>query len=442
MVQRRFIRVLVPFSRMYYDITRGQQSGISYEFAREFEKVLNQKLQTGTLKVQVVFIPVARDRLIPDLVAGRGDLVAVMLAATPDRLAQAAFSTPFATEVKEVVVTGPAAPVLRSLRDLAGREVVVRPSSSARRSLEKLNQTLATAGAEAVRIGEANENLEDEDLLELVQAGALNISVTDEYTARLWSRVYPQLIVHEAFPLSTGGSVGWAMRKNSPALKTVVDEFAQQHKKGTLFGNIMINRFLRSTNYLSNPISTEDLQRFNEGKALLQQYAQQYRLDWLLVGAQAYQESHFNQNAHSASGAVGVMQVLPATAAGHPIYLDNMERLENNLHAGTKYLRWLMDQYFRDPQMDELNRQLFALAAYNAGPGRVSTLRRKATAQGLDANKWFYNVEIVAARDIGRETVQYVSNIMKYYLAYKRYVEQDALKSKVRQSVITDKVKP
>ncbi len=82
-------------------------------------------------------------------------------------------------------------------------------------------------------------------------------------------------------------------------------------------------------------------------------------------------------------------------------------------------MRFMMDEYFKDEPMDTLNKGLMTFAAYNAGPGRLQKLRREAAARGLDPNVWFGNVERVASERMGRETVTYVSNIFKYYIAYR-----------------------
>jgi membrane-bound lytic murein transglycosylase MltF len=134
------------------------------------------------------------------------------------------------------------------------------------------------------------------------------------------------------------------------------------------------------------------------------------------MAAQGYQESRLDHSARSHVGAIGVMQVMPATGA--ELRVGDITMLEPNIHAGVKYLRTMVDRYYAKEPMDDLNKALFAFAAYNAGPGRVRQLRREAAARGLDPNVWFNNVERVAAERIGRETVTYVSNIYKYYVTY------------------------
>jgi len=193
-----------------------------------------------------------------------------------------------------------------------------------------------------------------------------------------------------------------------------------------LFGNVMVKRYLGSAERLKDPTSEMELRKYREMAAYFRKYANQYDADWLLVIAQGYQESQLDQAKRSGAGAVGVMQIKPSTAADKNVGIENVDQLENNIHASVKYMRFLRDRYFADPALDRLDQGLFTLAAYNAGPARVAKLREKAKAVGLDPNQWFGNVEIIAAHDIGRETVDYVSNIYKYYTAYKAIAAQHA----------------
>jgi membrane-bound lytic murein transglycosylase MltF len=147
--------------------------------------------------------------------------------------------------------------------------------------------------------------------------------------------------------------------------------------------------------------------------------------------AEGYQESALNQNAKSPVGAIGVMQVMPGT--GKDMNVGDIARLEPNIHAGVKYINWMMDKFFADEQLDPLNKGLLTFASYNAGPTRIANLRKLAAKRGLDPDKWFNNVEVVVAEKIGRETVQYVSNIYKYYLAYKMLAEAQFEREQAKQ---------
>jgi membrane-bound lytic murein transglycosylase MltF len=424
MAKRREIRVLVVYSKTFYFLDQGRQRGATYEVLKEFEKFVNEKLETKTLKIRLLFIPVRRDQLIPWLVEGRGDIAAANLTITPQRQKQIDFSDPLSSDVKELLVTGPTAPPVESLDDLAGKEIHVRRSSSYYESLVKLNQAFQQAGKAKINLIAADETFEDEDLLEMVNAGLIPMIVMDSHKAQFWEQIFDNIKVHPTIAVRTGGEIAWAFRKDSPKLKAVVNEFVKGHKKGTLLGNIILKRYLRDTKYVKNSVAQEELTKFKNMVALFQKYAAQYDFDYLMVGAQAYQESGLDQNKRSPSGAVGVMQLLPSTAADPNVGIPDIEKLDKNIHAGTKYLRFIVDRYFKDEQMDDVNKLLFAFAAYNAGPARVSGLRQKAAKMGLDPNVWFQNVEVAAAKEIGRETVQYVSNIYKYYIAYRMVANQ------------------
>lgn len=163
---------------------------------------------------------------------------------------------------------------------------------------------------------------------------------------------------------------------------------------------------------------------------MFERYAGQYGFDHLMIAAQGYQESRLDQSVRSSAGAVGIMQLLPSTAADKNVGIPDIATAESNIHAGVKYLNFVRNRYFEEEGLNDLNATLLSFAAYNAGPARVRSLRRKAVAAGLDSNKWFNNVELIAAKDIGRETVQYVSNIYKYYLAYSLMNEKQLNKDK------------
>jgi membrane-bound lytic murein transglycosylase MltF len=433
MVKRRRIRALVVYSKTFYFVDRGRQRGTAYDALRAFEDELNRQLKTGELRVHVVFVPVSREELLSGLVQGRGDIAAAALTITPERRRQVDFSDPVWTGVREIPVTGPGSPRLASPHDLAGREVFVRRSSSYHESLVALNAELAKAGKPPVRLKLAPEELEDEDLLEMVQAGLVPLVVVDSPIAELWAQIFPGLVLHPEAAVRTEGEIAWAFRKGSPKLAAAANRFVKTHRQGTAFGNELFRRYLTSTKWAKNATSTEELAKFRRTVELFRRYGDRYAFDWLLLAAQGYQESQLDQDRKSPAGAVGVMQVLPAT--GTQMAVGDIRLLEPNVHAGVKYLRFMMDHYFKDAAMDPVNRALFAFASYNAGPAKVARLRREAAQTGLDPNVWFNHVEVIAARRIGRETVQYVSNIFKYYVAYRLVMEEQAERERAKQVV-------
>ena len=424
MVQHHTIRALVAYSKTFYFLDQGRQYGLTYEALKEFEKFVNKRLKTKTLKVHVVFLPVSRDELIPSLLKGLGDIAAANLTITTERQKQVDFSNPFASGVKELLVTGPSAPSINSIDDLAGKEIHVRRSSSYYESLIRLNTSFKKARKRKMKLILADETFEDEDLLEMVNAGLIPMIVMDSHKAQFWKQIFDNITVHPDIAVRTGGKIAWAFRKNSPKLKAVVNEFVKGHKKGTMLGNVLLKRYLKNTKYVKNSVSEQEMKKYKAMVQLFKKYADKYDFNYLMVIAQAYQESGLDHSRRSHAGAVGVMQLLPTTAADPNINIADIKKLENNIHAGTKYLRFIIDRYFKDEPMDDVNKLLFAFASYNAGPARINKLRKKADAMGLDPNVWFHNLEIVAAKSIGRETVQYVRNIYKYYISYQMALKQ------------------
>jgi len=430
MIERRLIRVLTVTSKTSYFIDKGVQRGIAVDYVRIFENELNKKLAADNklkdknLKVRVVFIPLRRDQLLPALAAGKGDIAAANLTITPERQKLVDFSGAGLSNVSEVVVTAPTSPKIASLDDLSGKDVFVRKSSSYYESLVALNKQLAGDKKPPVTIKEAPETLEDEDLLEMLNAGLIPLTVVDKHIADFWKQIFPQLTVHDKFPVHTGGEIAWAIRKGTPQLKAAVDDFATRHRVGTSTGNQLLTRYLKSVKYVNNAAAEEERKKFQALVQYFRKYGDQYDVDWVLMAAQGYQESQLDQKAKSPVGAIGVMQVMPAT--GKDMKVGDVTETEANIHAGIKYMHFMINQYYEKEPMTRLDKALFAFASYNSGPGRVRQLRQEAAKRGLDPNVWFQNVEYVAAEKIGQETVTYVSNIYKYYIAYRLVLESQA----------------
>ena len=426
MVERQMIRVLTVFNQTMYFLDGADQKGITYDLVQAFEQHVNEALGKGA-KIQVVIIPVPRDQLLPALIEGRGDIAAANLTITAERQALIDFADPLLTGVSELLVTGPAAGPIATLDDLAARAAVyARPSSSYYEHMVGLNQRRKEAGEVEIEIIPADENLEDEDLLEMVAVGLLPAIVVDSHKVALWAQVIDGLVVHQDIAVNTDGQIAWAIRKDSPQLKATINAFVKTAKKGTLLGNILLKKYLQSTEWIQDALADDEVEKFRAMIDTLKTYAGRYDFDWLMIAAQGYQELRLVQSTVSPAGAIGVMQVLPSTAADPNVGIAQIELLENNVHAGVKYLRFLRDRYFSEPGIAPLDQELFSFAAYNAGPGNIAKARAKATAMGFDPNRWFQNVELAAAKVVSREPVRYVRNIYKYYVAYRMLSEQAA----------------
>lgn len=434
MAKRRLVRVLVPYSKTFYYVERGRARGVSAEIVEALEQDLNATLKTPkNLRIRVVALPVGRDELVGKLVSGHGDVVIADLTVTPARKAVADFAEPMFRGIREVVVTAPGERPLASADDLSGRSVFVRRDTSYWEHLEALNLRLKAAGKAPVKLMEAPTDLEAEDILEMVNAGLAPATVVDYYKASMWSPVFTKLVIQSSALVNEGGDYAFMIRKGSPRLKAALDGFVKRHGQGTTFGNTVVKRYAKNPNFAKNALGDDERKRFGDVVELFRKYGGQYDLDYLLMVAQGFQESTLDQAKRSHVGAVGVMQIMPAT--GRELKVGDIEETENNIHGGVKYMRFMMDQYFKDEPMTPLNKGLFTFAAYNCGPARVAQLRKEAARRGLDPNRWFNNVELVAADRIGPETVTYVSNIYKYYTAYKLLQAQEDDRRRARESV-------
>jgi membrane-bound lytic murein transglycosylase MltF len=433
MIKRRYIRVLVTYSKTNYFVDRGTQRGLTYDAFRLFEDDLNKTLKSKKLRVHVVFVPVSRASLIPALVEGRGDIAASNLTITPERLKQVDFSDPSIRDVSEIVVTGPGAEPTARLGDLSGKEVYVHKATSYYESLQKLNADFEKAGKAPVKVIPAAENFEIEDILEMVNAGLIKVTIADNYLAEFWKKVLPKITLHTEVAIRSGGEIAFIIRKDSPQLKQALNTFLARYPEGSATRNQFLQKYLKSTKLVKDATSKEEMAKFKRTVEFFRKFGDKYDMDYLLMMAQGYQESRLDQNAKSPVGAIGVMQVMPAT--GKDMGVGDITQIEPNINAGVKYIRFMVDQFYENEPMDRLNKGLFAFAAYNAGPGRISQLRSLAAKRGLNPNVWFNNVELIASEKIGRETVTYVSNIYKYYIAYKLVTEEMEGRQKAKEDV-------
>lgn len=437
MVERRMVRALVPYSRTLYFGDKGQEHGITAENIRDFENYINQKYrkQLGNRPITVYIAPTTRDKLFSDLNAGLGDIAAGNLTETIERLKTADFVAPADQKpVNEIVVTGPSSPAIASVNDLSGKTVYVRKTSSYYESLKVLNDRFKKQGKPKVNIVFVPDALEDEDMMEMVNAGLLEIIVVDDWIANIWGPILPKVKLHPDVRLREGGKIGWAIRKGSPKLaEELTDYYTQYFKKHDIFEK-RLKEYIKNIKQIRNAGAASDVKRFEETIELFKKYGGKYSFDPLMLAAQGYQESKLDQNARSPVGAIGVMQIMPATGA--ELKVGNIRILEPNIHAGAKYMDQLMVKYFSDAKFSEAARPLFAFASYNAGPGNIAKMRELAQKRGFDPNKWFNNVEIIVAEKIGQETTTYVRNIYKYYVSYKLTLDASEMSRSAREKAM------
>lgn len=418
-LQRRVFRLIVPWSRTHFFLDRGREMGVAAEFGREFEAWLNKRRPRGTLPVVVAFVPLPQDRLLPALLEGRGDAVAANLTITPQREAIVDFAPPWLRDVSEILVTGPAAPAVENLESLAGQELHVRASASYFGHLDTVNRLFARRGLAPIKVVPISERLQDEDILQMVSVGLLPWAVIDDHVAGIWARLLPSLALRPEIAINRHGDIAWALRKGSPQLAAALAEFFATRRQESSFGATILRRYFANPAALRNAGAAADAQRFAGLVESFRAHGGAHGFDHLMLAAQGYQESRLDQSRRSARGAVGVMQLMPATAAAPPVGIPDVARsADRNILAGARYMAHLRDRYLNDPALSEVDRVLMTFAAYNAGPGNLRRFRAEAVRLGLDPNIWFNNVEQAAARIVGYETVQYVGNIYKYYIAY------------------------
>ena len=429
MLKNHQIRVLVVPSRSTYFLdNKGQPRGLDYELLKGWEKILNRERKKGTPPISLIFIPVTLEELGDALLEGRGDIAGVTLV-TPGRANEFAYATPIFENIQEVVVTRKGGPVVSRLEDLSGLDVHAMSGSSQLEALNALNDRLVKQGLAPMKVVRAESYVADENLLEMVQGGIITAAVVPDAFAKLWAKIFINLIVHENIPLTSGMKAGWAVRKENPELLAKLNgAIASVLKKNKRAFQRDFNQYFKTTRWIENPFVKGSKYELSEP---FQREAAAFGLDWLQLMAQGFQESSLNPKAKSSYGAVGIMQVLPSTAEW--LGVMNYNEIDGNIHAGAKYMARLIKRYAKVPEISEDNRFFFALAAYNAGPGRVRKYRKRAPKLGYDPYQWFGNVERVSLRSGNLETFMYVRNILNYTLAYKTAYEQSLRRGELKK---------
>lgn len=423
---RDVIRVLVSYNRTNFFMVDGAMRGMEHDLMQEYRKFLAKTHKTKNIRL--VFLATPFDQLLPALEEGRGDIVAAGLTITSTRQQQVRFSAPYREDINEIVVGAPKAPPIHALEDLAGKRIHVMAGSSYGLHLAILSKQLQGRGLRPVDIRLADKRLVTEDLLEMTQRSIIRYTVADSHIARLWKTALPDIQLYDDAPITVGGKLGWAVRPDNPEFADSLSEFAKTVRQGTLLGNMAFKRYFVNADWVKNPNHHEG--RLAELRPIFEKYGKQFSLDWLKLAALGFQESRLNMDTKSHRGAVGIMQVLPSTATGSDVNIKDYDTADGNIHAGTKYLRYLMDNFFEDVARE--SRVDFALAAYNAGPYRIREMRKLAKEMGLNPNLWFGNVEYAAYRKIGTETPTYVSNVQMYYAAFKSIFDTQLERAKAK----------
>ncbi len=413
------IRVLTEYSHTYFFLHQGRPYGLDYALLERFQRALNHHRPKHLPPLSVVFIPVPFDRLMTLLEQGYGDMAAAGITITKQRSKNLVFTRPYLTGVDEVVVAHRSVKGLASLDSLSGRRVLVGKGSDYAVSLGKLNQELRARGREPVEIVIAPEMLTDEDILDLVNAGVAPLTVVDSPVAAVWAQVMPNLRVHHKLVLRRDGSIGWLLRPDTPKLLASLNRFLKTRRQGTLLGNVLFKRYFTNNQWLKNPNQHSERMRFSRYAPLFQKYGKKYGFDWLLLEAQAFQESRLDPGRISHRGAVGLMQVMPSGRGDRKAETKRLLQPDYNIRAGVSYMARLRDRYFNQAGMAPEVKARFCLAAYNAGPTAIKRVRRACPKLGYDSKLWFFNCEFATLRLVSSEPVNYVRNVLKYYVSYR-----------------------
>lgn len=414
--RRKTLRVLTRNNEASYFMWRGELLGFEYDLVREFAR------QNG-LHLKVV-VASSVPELISLLMEGRGDLIASILTPTEDRVRKGlAFSRPYGYAA-ETVVTRANDRKLNKLADLAGRTVVVRQSSTYWQTLKKLNN-----GGLKIKLKAAPETMETEDIIRMVADGDYDLTVADSHILgieQVWNRN-----IKAAFPLGDPRPYGWAVRAKDAKLLAAINAFWKKEYRSTFY-NLTYRKYFKNKKkarmFMEDKMDIKRRDRISPYDNIVKHYAGEYDFDWRLIVSQMYQESRFNPKVKSATGAQGLLQVMPRTAK--EMGFQNLADPKTGIHAGVKYLDKSRNRFETDT--DEQERIWFALAAYNAGAGHVNDACRLAAQKGWDSRCWFDHVERAMgllskpqyARRArhgyvrGEEPVTYVRRIHDRYWAY------------------------
>jgi len=422
-LERRYLRVLTSRSSFDYFLHQGGVGGFQYEMVRAFVQHLNRKYKQGRneLDIQFELLPVSSDQLIPQLLEGRGDMIAARLTITPSRENRVRFSIPY-RKVDEVVVTSLDPLPFQELEDLAGFRFAVRETSSYHDSLLAFNRRLTEKGLAPVEILIVPEAIETEAILQRLALGEYEFTVVDSLLSESAAAVFEGLVPLPLLKLREGGELAWATDPRHELLMREIDTFLPQYREGSLLGNMAKRAYFEIHEDLRLRLIQQAPKELSPYDSLFRKYAEKFAFDWRLLAAVAYQESKFDQKTRNRSGATGIFQIKPMTAQEKYIAIPEISgplNVENNIHAGVKYLAWIKGRYFEVvDEMSESNRIRMMLAAYNAGPARLIKARAHAAKMGLDPNRWFRNVELALLDMKKREPVKYVSEVNKRYVSY------------------------
>lgn len=304
MLERRIMRVVVPYSRSLYFNDNGRERGLSAENIRNFERWINKKYVKKLRKrpLTIYIIPTTRDRLLPAVADGLGDIAVGNLTATKERLRLVDFVLPHLPAIKELLVTGPKSPIITCAEDLSGKTVHIRKASSYYQSLLALNVRFEQEGRIPAQLVLVPDTLEDEDMMEMLNAGPQQTIVVDDWKAHMWKRILPKIRVNEQVVVRESGDIGWATRKGSPKMESEIADFFENDLRKKRITGQRLQYYMPRVKQMKDPTGKSEWEHFEKILVLFEKYGKVYGFDPLMLAAQGYQESKLNQNARSRRG--------------------------------------------------------------------------------------------------------------------------------------------
>ncbi|MBZ0264238.1 membrane-bound lytic murein transglycosylase MltF [bacterium] len=412
--QRDTLRVLTRNHPLSYYLYRGTRRGFDFELIQKFA-------EDNDMVIEVVIPPNWND-LIPWLYAGKGDVIAALMTATPERAKVVNFTQSY-LEVRQVAVGTNENPPPQVIEEFSGRTVHVRKGTSYEERLRQMRME----GID-VNINPLEDDLDTDDPVERVAKGELPLTIVDNTIATLEQHFFPGLIVGAA--VTEPQQIAWAVRPNSPELKSKLNEFLVKEDRSEFF-NVLKQRYFenrdRFLRHRSIQLALRNTGEISNYDKYFKQAGEKYDIDWVLLAAQSYHESRFISDKVSWAGAVGLMQLMPRTA--HAMGVKDIKNPEQNIMGGTKYMRRLFNLY---SEAEGEDRWALAFAAYNTGIGHLADARKLTRNNEGDPNKWddvrewlikledpkyYRNAQYGFTR--GNQVVRYVEDIFYRYQIFK-----------------------
>lgn len=379
------ITVLFDAKSTSYFLDENQKEyGFDFELLQRFCEDKNLKL--------IVKVSPDITGIYDSLYSNKADLLAFELTVTKSRTDFLEFTVPTHTTRQVLVQKKPdnwkkmsmlsvEKSLLRDLSDLIGKTIHLRKNSA---FITRINHLSEEIGGE-IKTKIHKGNIDSEELIQMVSEGKIDYTVADQYTALLAKNNFPNIDV--STPVSLEQNVAWAIRKNAPRLKDTLNDWLSNFKNTkdykSLYNKYFRSKILKQRGGVS--IKNGKISDFDE---IIKQYSAEIKWEWTMLASLIFQESNFDPYVVSKANAMGLMQMMPETAARFGV--TDIHNPEDNIKAGVKYISYLQKIFKNIP--DSLERSKFVLASYNVGPGHIFDARRLAEKYGKNPNIWDDNV--------------------------------------------------